>query len=622
MSSTDGEQAGEVTYVKKGLLYKRRNGFGRMMPTAWHYRFFTLTSDGVLDYYDMGSNPLGLGSEDSKPRGRLALGYIQYTLVREPSIDGAPTPYAIQILPEGGGEKWSLCADAEADHHQWCLELEQFLHVNNSINSEKKIEKGGLVSYDEDGEELGTKGGEKGLATSGVQPTSTAAAPKVTKATVKPIKGQKAGGLKLGKIASPSIFSVSQLEALLTLTMANYCFALLYAYTVTESSLSDLASCFASTKTISGSGTLVGCVLKQPWNQKVLLAALYFLVGNYLVAKTLSLRGDRISKLEREKRALEIDLEDALQAAAVSIETGGSSMMTEEGKDTEAFTDRGDQPEPLLKDGKPIPGCTIEQVDTPQRLSPPHTWSRIDSSDFNVRAPFYSKQKKKEPSRPALYEPFAVDIFCSHQRIDHAAEKFALPEELTSIDTGHPDVPPVMVVQIQIPLEEPSLFNPVSDGPGWSIMMYLRITEKTLEELKDIKTASPAVKLWTRWCSEAMTVDDLRKRFKFIASCSNLTELGIPQSIRDYNAKPILIRRTGSLYRGKNNSYMEFDMHIHKFAGPAKKAIHFMTSKAGEMLMQIAFVIEGREDEELPEIIFGAIACNKPQEDMASFIFE
>ena len=179
-----------------------------------------------------------------------------------------------------------------------------------------------------------------------------------------------------------------------------------------------------------------------------------------------------------------------------------------------------------------------------------------------------------------------------------------------------------MVVQIQIPVDEPSFMNQVTDGPGWSIMMYFKITEKTLTELKDFDNVSPAVKLWARCCSEAIEVDDLRKRFKFIASCSNLIELGVPQYIADYNAKPILIRRTGSLYRGANNSYMEFDMHIHKFDTTAKKAIYSMTSKAGEMFMQIAFVIEGREDDELPEAIFGAIACNKPQEELANFIFD
>lgn len=46
------------------------------------------------------------------------------------------------------------------------------------------------------------------------------------------------------------------------------------------------------------------------------------------------------------------------------------------------------------------------------------------------------------------------------------------------MNTGHEFVPPVFVVQIQIPSEPPaSLFSTVEDGPGWSIVMYLRITE-------------------------------------------------------------------------------------------------------------------------------------------------
>lgn len=34
-----------------GLLYKKRGGFGKMMPNAWQYRFFTLTKEGILSYY-------------------------------------------------------------------------------------------------------------------------------------------------------------------------------------------------------------------------------------------------------------------------------------------------------------------------------------------------------------------------------------------------------------------------------------------------------------------------------------------------------------------------------------------------------------------------------------------
>ena len=38
--------------------------------------------------------------------------------------------------------------------------------------------------------------------------------------------------------------------------------------------------------------------------------------------------------------------------------------------------------------------------------------------------------------------------------------------------------------------------------------------------------------------------------------------------------------------------------------------------------MQIGFVIEGRDDTELPETLFACIAVNKPQEDSADFLFD
>jgi hypothetical protein len=82
----------------------------------------------------------------------------------------------------------------------------------------------------------------------------------------------------------------------------------------------------------------------------------------------------------------------------------------------------------------------------------------------------------------------------------------------------------------------------------------------------------------------------------------------------------VLIRRTGSIHKGPN--YIEFDIHVHKFATMAKQSIHFLSSRCGLMYMTIGFVIEGRGDDELPETLFGCVAVNKPQEDCAEFLFE
>lgn len=99
-----------------------------------------------------------------------------------------------------------------------------------------------------------------------------------------------------------------------------------------------------------------------------------------------------------------------------------------------------------------------------------------------------------------------------------------------------------------------------------------------------------------------------------------MEQLGFSSLIVSYNAKPILIRRTGSLFRGPN--YMEFDIHVHKFQNMAKQGIHQISSLCGNMYMQVGFVIEGKDDKELPEAVFGCVAVNKPQESQADFIFD
>ena len=72
---------------------------------------------------------------------------------------------------------------------------------------------------------------------------------------------------------------------------------------------------------------------------------------------------------------------------------------------------------------------------------------------------------------------------------------------------------------------------------------------------------------------------------KVINSCTNLDELGMPSMITSYNAKPVLIRRTGSIFRGKN--YLEMNIHVHKFATMAKQSIYQISSRCGVMFMQI-----------------------------------
>jgi hypothetical protein len=95
--------------------------------------------------------------------------------------------------------------------------------------------------------------------------------------------------------------------------------------------------------------------------------------------------------------------------------------------------------------------------------------------------------------------------------------------------------------------------------------------------------------------------------------------MGVPNVIMSYNAKPVLIRRTGSIFRGNGScKYLEIDIHVHKFANLAKKSIHALSSRCSLMYMQIGFVVEGREDDELPETLFACVGVNRPEEDQVT----
>jgi hypothetical protein len=78
-------------------------------------------------------------------------------------------------------------------------------------------------------------------------------------------------------------------------------------------------------------------------------------------------------------------------------------------------------------------------------------------------------------------------------------------------------VPPIFVIQIQIPSDPPaSFFVNVEDGPGWAILMYYRISEAACIEMKNMSTASPAVQLFAEWCEKAPVDAAWRGRFKVL----------------------------------------------------------------------------------------------------------
>lgn len=79
------------------------------------------------------------------------------------------------------------------------------------------------------------------------------------------------------------------------------------------------------------------------------------------------------------------------------------------------------------------------------------------------------------PSGMHRHDSFSFDVSAKN-RIDHVAQFIKL-ENTDHIDTHNEFVPPLLVIQIQLPSDAPPLFETIEDGPGWAIVMYFRITK-------------------------------------------------------------------------------------------------------------------------------------------------
>jgi len=149
----------------------------------------------------------------------------------------------------------------------------------------------------------------------------------------------------------------------------------------------------------------------------------------------------------------------------------------------------------------------------------PHSYANTDASTFHLRiGPNYKKNKQKSPSAPALYDLVSMDFLYADTALKNTSDRFRIPsiKGVTDISTGHAHIPPMLIINTWLPGEEPSMFAKNTDGETYSIPMIFVLSKDTLEELKDINTASPGVKLLSEWCRRAESEDDFRGRVSSI----------------------------------------------------------------------------------------------------------
>jgi len=263
------------------------------------------------------------------------------------------------------------------------------------------------------------------------------------------------------------------------------------------------------------------------------------------------------------------------------------------------------------------------------------SWLPISPSTMDVRSHGYLSTKKKISCPGELYECIAVDCFASNARFTDIAARVKLPD--VSFDDGDSpktwQSPDIFIASLAIPTEAPRFGQSTDDGPGVTVVGYFKMKEETRAILRRVtapgydpssdesesdidvqKRTVNGVRLWEQYCIQAPSDPTFQARFKLIPS-ANLEELGCPAYISKYNGKPVLIKRnqvTGFFTEYPSLNAMSFEISFHPFPYLFKQAMAYLKDYFDSTVGTFGFVIEGRNDDELPEVMIGAMQLCYP----------
>ncbi|ONK74805.1 uncharacterized protein A4U43_C03F10320 [Asparagus officinalis] len=259
---------------------------------------------------------------------------------------------------------------------------------------------------------------------------------------------------------------------------------------------------------------------------------------------------------------------------------------------------------------RPLAGSQIPFRPVEKKMS--DCWSRIDPGTFRVRGENYFRDKKKEfASNNAAYYPIGVDVYLSEHKINHIARFVELPSANPSSK-----LPPLLVVNVQVPLYPAAIFQNATDGEGFSFVLYFRLSESYSKELRSnfidsirrlINDDVEKVKSFP-----VDTIVPFRERLKILGRVANLEDL--PSSAAEktlmhkYNEKPLLSRPQHEFYSGEN--YFEIDLDMHRFSYISRKGFETFLDRLKLCILDVGLTIQGNKSEELPEQILCCVRLN------------
>ena len=243
---------------------------------------------------------------------------------------------------------------------------------------------------------------------------------------------------------------------------------------------------------------------------------------------------------------------------------------------------------------------------------------RPRTTKFSLRGANYLRDKIKAPSARGVYECVAVHVFQSpsgnmpDMLAKHA--RFLPPRR-----PGDPDaplaLPRVFAFNISVPTEAPSMRGWKPHNPCWVILIVMRLTDESVAALqKPEREWTPGLRLARDWVDKSEDDPYFSSRLKGIFMCSALKGEKLPSLLDKWNGKPVLMAASGGLGRRPGISTfhrardaVEVGLNIgESFSYMGRGAVYMMIGKLATLDCDVCFTVEGRADDELPEVVLGA----------------